>query len=353
MRGLVWHGASDLRLEEVPEPPAPRQGEVTVAVAYCGICGTDLQEYAQGPVMIRLEPHPLTGQAPPLILGHEFSGRVSATGPDVDTVRVGDRVTVDPCWRCGRCYWCLRGDYHICRLGGSVGLASDGALAPSVRVQAAGVVPLPDTVDDRAAALTEPLAVGLHAVGRGGVGLGDKILVLGFGPVGAAVLLAAQVAGAGQVFVSEPAEDRRQKSLELGATEAFDPKVTDIRREVYLRTERMGPDVVLDCTGLSDVVPLAVESARRGGRTVIVGVGHGRAPIEPMRLVLLEREIVGSLGYNHDLPRVVELIAVGRIDPAVLITDVVPLEEAIDGAFDALLKAPGKHVKILVDVGGA
>lgn len=353
MRALVWHAAKDLRLEEVSEPGDPGPGEAIVRVSYCGICGTDLHEYLEGPMMIRPQPHPLTGEEPPFVLGHEFSGTVAALGSDVDEVEIGDRVTVDPCWRCGRCYWCRRGDYHICRLGGSVGLASDGALAPAVRVPAAGLVPLPDTVDDRIAALTEPLAVGLHAVRRGDVQPGDRITILGFGPVGAAVLLAAIAMGATGVYVSEPRAGRRELAERLGATAAFDPGEVDVRREVYGRTGRIGPDVVFECTGRADLVPVAATSVRRGGRVVMVGIGHGTMELEPRQLILVERELVGSLGYNHDLPRIVELISSGRMDPSPLISDVVGLEDAIGGAFDALAGDPGDLMKVLVDVGGS
>lgn len=349
MRAIRWHGAGDLRLEDVPEPAAPGPGEALVEVSFCGICGTDLGEYTSGPVMIREGAHPLTGATPPMVLGHEFSGRVVALGPDLQGPAVGQRVTVDPCWRCGQCFWCRRGDYHICRYGGSVGLASDGALARQVLVPAAGLVPLPDAVDDAVAALTEPLAVGLHAVRRGGVQPGDRLLVLGMGPIGAAVLLAARASGATEVYVSEPSAGRRDLALRLGATEAFDPTAVDVRKETYLLAGRIGPDVVFECTGSPRLLPVAVSSARRGGRVVLVGIGHGAAEVEPGQVVPYEREVVGSLGYRHDLPSVVGLVAAGLIDPRPLITRTVPLEDAIEGAFDVLRDDRGEQMKILVD----
>ena len=179
MRAAVWHGPRDVRLQDVPEPGEPGPGQALVAVRFCGICGTDLHEFTEGPVLIRPGPHPLTGARPPLVLGHELSGTVVAVGAGGPGDLVGRRVTADPCWSCGTCFWCLRGDYHICRIGGSVGLASDGALAPLVLVPVQGLVPLPGTVSDQAAALAEPLAVALHAVRRGGVRVGDRALVLG------------------------------------------------------------------------------------------------------------------------------------------------------------------------------
>lgn len=355
MRAIVWHGKGDLRVDEVADPRDPAPGEAIVEVAYCGICGSDLHEYVEGPVMIRPGPHPLTGEAPPLALGHEFSGRIIALGPSGpgeegrDGPAIGTRVAVDPCWRCGSCYWCRRGDYHLCKVGGAVGLASQGAMARYVRVPAAGLVPLPDAVDDRAGALVEPLAVGLHAVLRSGIRSGDTVLVSGFGPIGASVLLNARAAGAGAVFVSEPHAARRTLAERMGATVAFDPGEVDVRREVFVATDRVGPDAVFDCTGVPALLPGAVDTVRKGGRVVVVGIGHGRAEIEPNRLALFEREVVGSLGYRHDLPRVVGLLAAGRLDPGPYVSAVVPLGAAVEGGFDVLL-ADRAQLKVLIDV---
>ncbi|HUZ51527.1 MAG TPA: alcohol dehydrogenase catalytic domain-containing protein [Streptosporangiaceae bacterium] len=350
MRAAVWHAAGDLRVQDVPEPGEPGPGQAVVAVSFCGICGTDLHEFTEGPVLIRPAEHPLTGHAPPVVLGHELSGTVVAVGPGGPGELEGRRVAVDPCWRCGTCYWCVRGDYHICRQGGSVGLASDGALAPLVTVPADGLVPLPDVVDDQMGALIEPLAVALHAVRRGGVGTGDRVLVLGAGPIGAAVTLAACAAGAAEVFVSDPVESRRARVLRLGASEVFDPQDTDVRREVFLRCGRVGPDVVFECTGVPRLIAQAVDAARRGGTIVPLGIGPGSAELRPISVTAFERTIVGSLGYNRDLPRVVDLVAAGRIDPRPLITSIVPLADVVRSAFGPLAAGAQDQLKILVDV---
>ncbi len=350
MRAAVWHAAGDLRVEDVPEPGDPGPGQAVVAVSFCGICGTDVHEFTEGPVLIRSSAHPLTGTDPPVVIGHEFSGTVVAVGHGGPAALAGRRVTVDPCWRCGTCYWCLRGDYHICRQGGSVGLASDGALAPLVTVPAEGLVPLPDAVDDLVGALAEPLAVALHAVRRGGVSIGDRVLVFGAGPIGAAVTLAARAAGAAEVFVTDPVATRRDRAIAVGAAEAFDPATADVRREVFLRCGRVGPDVVFECTGVPELVTEAVEAARRGGTVVLLGVGHGTAALRPVSVTAFERTIVGSLGYNRDLPRAIDLVASGIIDPKPLITSVVPLADVVSAAFAPLARGAGDQLKVLVDV---
>ncbi|TNC26534.1 alcohol dehydrogenase catalytic domain-containing protein [Amycolatopsis alkalitolerans] len=345
MRALRWHGRGDLRLEEVPEPPEPGPGQAIVEVAYSGICGTDLHEYRHGPNLIRTGPHPLTGLAPPFTLGHEFSGRVVALGGEVPGIGVGTRVAVDPCLRCGVCRWCRHGEYHICAKGGSLGLAADGAFAPLVTVPAEGLVPIPDGVSDRLAALAEPLAVGLHAVRRAAVQPGDHVLLLGAGPIGVAALLALKLAGAAGIYVSEPVPERARCAAELGATEVFDPGRTDVRREVFLRTGRVGPDVVVEATGLPELAELAVTTVRRGGRAVLAGISGGSASLPLTQIVPFERTVLGSLGYNFDIPRVLELIATARLDPSPLLTGVYPLARGLD-AFGEL--GSRHHLKILL-----
>lgn len=348
MQALRWHGRGDLRLDEVPEPGAPGPDEAVIEVAYTGICGTDLHEYLYGPNLIRTSPHPLTGQAPPITLGHEFSGRITALGRPVAGIDIGSRVTVDPCLRCGTCRWCTHGEYHICAKGGSVGLAAPGAFARWVTVPVDGLVPIPDPVPDEIAALAEPLAVGLHAVRRGGVQPGDNVLVLGAGPIGIAALLAVRLAGAAVIYVSEPRAERAERAASLGASEVFDPATTDVRREVFLRTGRVGPDVVVEATGLPALVELAVTTVRRGGRVVLAGISGGAAALPINQIVPFERTITGSLGYNFDIPRVLGLIAAGRLDPSPLLTGIYPLARGID-AFSELDTDRGRHLKILLD----
>ncbi|MFI6338925.1 zinc-binding dehydrogenase [Streptomyces sp. NPDC050535] len=347
MKALRWHGARDLRLEEVPDPPEPGPCEAVVDVSWCGVCGTDLHEFLEGPHMIRTGAHPLTGAAPPLALGHELSGTVSALGAEVPGVAVGDRVTADPVWSCGVCFWCVRGEYHICPRSGSVGLASPGAFADRVTVPLAGLTRLPDNVSDEMAAVAEPLAVGLHAITRGGVRPGDNVLVVGGGPIGFAVVLAARLAGAAGLYVSEPLKERRERLLELGVTEAFDPRETDVRREVFVRTGRIGPDVVVDATGVPALAAEAVATVRRGGRVVLAGVGHGKVEFDMGQLVFYERTVLGTLGYHHDIPRVIDLMSTGRLDASPLITGRLPLSEGA-AVFADLATDRARHLKVLL-----
>ncbi|GAB3378473.1 alcohol dehydrogenase catalytic domain-containing protein [Amycolatopsis echigonensis] len=350
MQALRWHAKGKLCLDDVGAPAAPKPGQAVIAVSFCGICGTDLHEFVHGPNLIRTGAHPLTGVKPPITLGHEMSGTVVALGSPVPGIEVGTRVAVDPCLRCGVCRWCLHGEYHICAKGGSVGLASDGGFASHATVPVEGLVPIPDGVSDQLAALAEPLAVGLHAIRRTTVQPGDNVLLLGAGPIGVAALLAAKLAGAAGIYVSEPVHARARTAAELGATEVYDPATTDVRREVFLRTGRVGPDVVVEATGRPELVQLAVTTVRRGGRAVLCGISGAETALPITQIVPFERTILGSLGYNHDIPRVLDLMATGRLDATPLLTGVRPLSAGAD-AFAELAADRGNHLKILLEPG--
>ena len=345
MKALQWHGAGDVRLTEV-DRPGLLPGTAIVKAAFCGVCGTDLHEYAHGPVMIRPGAHPLSGAAPPITLGHEFSGRVVEMNGEATGITVGTRVVADPCLRCGICRWCQRGDYHLCAIGGSIGLAADGGLAPYVRVPLIELHPIPDGVSDEHAALAEPLAVGLHAATRAEVCPGDNVLVLGAGPIGLAALIGARASGAAAVFVSEPNADRAKVALAIGATDVFDPTSEDVRSEVFKRTGRIGPDAVIDGTGRPEAIALGLSSVRRGGRVAVAGISPSELSFDLRQLVLYERTLVGSLGYNFDIPRVLELMASGLIDASRLVTDIRPLSAGIATLEE--LSSPNQHIKVLL-----
>lgn len=345
MKALRWHAAGDVRLEDV-DVPRRGAGQSLVEVKLCGICGSDLSEFRDGPRVIRRDMHPLTGQAPPVTLGHEFAGVVVESGED--GLPPGTRVTADACWRCGRCDACRTGDYHRCRYGGSIGLHSDGAFARHVVVPDYCLVPIDDGVPDEVAAQTEPFAVAMHALDRGHFRAAEDVLVLGFGPIGAAAALTARALGA-RVVVVEKDDRRFAAASDLGfeCLEAGD----DLARRARARIGGGGAHVVLDSTGVAAVLPQAVDAARRGGRIVLIGLGGPPAALQGDRLVLWERTITGSLGYRHDLPRVMRLFSEGVIDPTPLVSEIVPLAGAAD-VMHRLSSDPGGSIKTIVRTHG-
>jgi (R,R)-butanediol dehydrogenase/meso-butanediol dehydrogenase/diacetyl reductase len=348
MQAVRWHANRDVRVESVDLSLPLGPGMVEAEVAFCGICGSDVAEYAHGPFAIRERAHVLSGQQPPLTLGHEFSARVVAVGDGVDGVAEGDRVSADACWRCGHCDACLAGEYNRCPSSGSIGLASDGAFAARVRFPAYCAVPLPDEVSDRAGALLEPLAVGLHALDRVDARAGETVVVLGFGAIGACSAEVASAMGL-EVLVSEPAAERRARAEALGySVHAPEGEPRDVARSVRALTGG-GVQIVVDASGAPAALEAAPDMTLRGGRIAVVGLPKRPPVIDAARLVLYERSLVGSLGYAHDLPRAASMIAAGRLDPERLITKVIPLADT-PAELQRLADEPGADIKVLVDV---
>ncbi|MBX3567898.1 MAG: alcohol dehydrogenase catalytic domain-containing protein [Rhizobiaceae bacterium] len=352
MKALRFHAKRDLRLEEIAPPASPGPGEVVVAVSACGICGSDLHEYLDGPIFVAVEPHPLTGASAPLVLGHEFSGRLSAVGGAVGRFAKGDRVAILPHLNKAGDYFVRRGLGHISDTTALVGLSSAyGGMGEYAIVPQDNVVRLPDGVTDEQGALFEPMAVALNAVDRGGVFAGSSVLVTGAGPIGVLAAMAAKAAGASRVFVSEanPARRARLASLQLGY-EIVDPTQPDFASAVAGMTEEgLGVDVAIECAGHERALADCIRLARRGGTVVQVGI-FVDAPRVDMRLLVSKAvTLTTSWGFPITIgPRVVQMIASGQLQPEKIVTGRVRLSDAIAKGFDELARPDHDHLKVLI-----
>jgi (R,R)-butanediol dehydrogenase/meso-butanediol dehydrogenase/diacetyl reductase len=352
MRAARFHTARDIRIEDVPEPDG-RLGarEVLVRPRLCGICGTDLHEYLAGPIVTPAQPHALTGAVLPQILGHEFSADVVAVGSEVRQVRPADRISVMPLAYCGDCYFCRRGLNHLCSTMGCVGLSWDwGGFAKLAVIRDYQAWPLPDEVSYEQGALIEPAAVAAYGVSRGGVQAGDRVLVTGGGPIGALTVLAALAAGAGEVFLSEPNEQRARRAEALGAAAILNPLTVDIARELRERTDGLGVDVAIECAGNEPALRACLGAVRTRGVVAQVGLHVAAASFEPMALAERELSIVGTWAYSvHDWPRITSQVASGAFPVERVVSDRIALEETVSDGFDVLTDPAGDQVKILVD----
>jgi (R,R)-butanediol dehydrogenase / meso-butanediol dehydrogenase / diacetyl reductase len=353
MRAAVYHSKHDIRVEEVPEPGALGPREVRIRPFLCGICGTDLHEYAAGPIVIPTEPHPLSGAAAPQILGHEFAGEVLETGTEVTSARPGDRVSVMPLVYCGQCYYCLRGLNHLCPRMACTGLSwQGGGIARQVVVPDYQVAPLPDSVSDVQGALIEPAAVAAYGVDRTGLRAGDTILITGAGPIGALSALYAHAAGASQVFVSEPNAKRRDLLDALGVATVLDPSSVDVPGAVRELTGGIGADTAAECSGSEPGLNAALGAVRSHGTVTQVGLHVRPASIDPMALANRDLTLTGTWCYPvHDFPRVIALVAAGRYPVEEVLTEVIPLDDIVPRGFDRLLDPAGDAQKLLVSVG--
>ncbi|MER5673725.1 2,3-butanediol dehydrogenase [Pseudonocardia alni] len=349
MRALQYHGRGDVRLNDVAEPE-PRAGEVKIAVAATGICGSDIHEFRGGPIAIPMDAdHPLTGEHAPVTLGHEYSGTVVAVGEGVTDIAVGRRVAVSAVLRCGVCPSCTDGNPQLCSTLGFHGLSGGGGgFALFDTVPAYTVFELPDGMSDEVGALIEPLATGVHAVARSGIGPGGTALVLGGGPIGLTTVVAALAAGAEQVVVSEPSAARAAAAAALGATTVLDPRETDVVAAVRDLTGGRGVDASFDAAAATGTFDTALGAVRARGTVVNVAVWEAPTPLQPNALLFTEAVITGALAYTPaEFTRAVEIARDGRFDLASMVTRTIALDEAVDG-LASLAASPGDDIKVLV-----
>jgi threonine dehydrogenase-like Zn-dependent dehydrogenase len=355
MKAVEWEAPGRLRHVERPEPHA-EPGQAVVAVDACGICGSDLHSYRDG-----------WAASPGQVLGHEFVGTV-VEAPGVEGIAVDERVVVRPMIPCGECDACRRGDLQLCARGLELGIgyAFDGAFAERVLVPRAvvglTVFPLPDSVDDRAAALVEPLAVACHAVRRGPDPRGREALVLGAGTIGLGVAAFLRLGGA-SVTVVDPSPLRRKAAASLTgrpptdsatasapADRSLDPATAPgAVRTIDPTAEQPEPDsfdLVFECAGADSTMAAAVRAVRPGGTVVVSALFGRRVEISPDRFSVKEAALVGAFGYRDEFPEVIEALASGAIDAAALISHELPLDQ-IDEAFQIQADA-AESLKVLV-----
>jgi (R,R)-butanediol dehydrogenase/meso-butanediol dehydrogenase/diacetyl reductase len=348
MKALRWHRARDLRLVDLVEP-ALRPGEVRIRVAYCGICGSDLHEYVDGPHAIPIErPHPISGRYAPLTLGHEFCGVVVESADS--EVEVDRRVAIEPEYRCGQCQYCRLGQYNRCISMGFIGLMGDGGLAESVVVPGYSVHQLPDEVRFDQAAVLEPAAVALHAVRTSGLRAGDACAVFGMGPVGLLTVAMLRQCGAGEIIAVDVHANRLALAGAMGASQAVDASRVDSASAVFAATSGRGAAVAFEVAGSQATLDSTLACVRKGGEAVLVGL-MGKAQVDVFDIVNRELRLTGSVGYRDVFPTLIAWTARGLIDPSAIVTKKVSLAQAVAQGFDALI-ADKNQVKVLVEPNG-
>jgi L-iditol 2-dehydrogenase len=314
MRAAVLLGAGQVRLEE-RSAPQPGPGEVLVDVRSVGVCGSDVHYYEHGRIG-----HFVVDA--PLVLGHEAAGVITALGDGVSGLRVGQRVSVEPGVPDRSCPQCLAGRYNLCpdmRFFATPPI--DGAFAEQVVVHQAFAHPVPDSMSDDAAALLEPLSVGIWACRRGGVGPGSRVLVTGAGPIGLVAVQSALAFGATEVVVSDVNPARLELARSFGATE-----VVDARSSSVLDVAPAG--VLLECSGFPPAISEGIRALDRAGRAVLVGMGGDEVPLPLSVVQERELEVTGTFRYANTWPTAIALVSAGRVDLDRLVTGHYALAEA-------------------------
>lgn len=350
MKAALWYKKGDVRVEEIEEPKVV-EGAVKIKVKWCGICGSDLHEYLGGPIFIPVgQPHPLSGNTAPVVLGHEFSGEVVEVGQGVTRFKAGDRVVVEPIVACGKCPACKEGKYNLCESLGFHGLCgSGGGFAEYTVFPEEFIHKIPDNMSYEQAALIEPITVALHSLRMANFRTGDTALVLGSGPIGIATIECLKAAGAKQIIVLQRKSIRQEYAKRSGADVVLDPNEVDVAAEVKKLTNGVGVDTCFETTGAQIGFQTGIDSLKYDGTMVITSIWEKEISFNPNSLVFTEKKLVGTIAYRHEFPAVIAQMSDGRIKAEGYITSRISLDDIVEKGFGALTgPEKKKHVKIIV-----
>jgi 2-desacetyl-2-hydroxyethyl bacteriochlorophyllide A dehydrogenase len=335
MRCAVFHGPGDLRIEERRAPELAADDDVLLRVEAASICGTDLHILADPPG------HPATRGA---ILGHEYIGEVVEAGDAVQDLRGGDRVVVDPNITCGRCPYCRRGAPNLCLNMTTLGIFRDGGFAERNVAPARALYRISNQTPLEQAIFAEPLSCVLNAFGQAGVQMGDRVVILGAGPIGLLFLLLFRAGGAGRVGLVEISEQRARLAQASGADVVWNPRRADPAPQVQEWSGGLGADIVVDTVG--SLFAQALQLVRRGGRVVLFGMNQQASPaVSQYQITRHEISIVGTFIARRTFPQTVQTLESGRLPLEGLITHRIGLE-GIVGVLPAL--QAGEAVEVVI-----
>jgi 2-desacetyl-2-hydroxyethyl bacteriochlorophyllide A dehydrogenase len=340
MSALVWEAACQMTMRSAPLPPV-EPDEVLIQVAYAGICGSELSGYL-GHNALRV---------PPLVMGHEFSGKIVALGAQATThnsqLRVGQAVTVNPMVYCGECEFCRQGMNQLCSRRRLIGAHRPGAFADYVSAPAWMVLPLPSGLPLRDGALTEPVACAVRIARHAGQVAGETLLILGAGTIG---LLALQVLlshGAKQVFIADTQAERLEVAQAVGG-QALDPRQTDVVKTVRAASGGLGAAVSVDAVGKAVTREQCISATRPGGHMILSGLHEETSVIPAADVIRREITLHGSFCYTpDDFQQAARLLAQGqiRLDPWIVEA---PLAEGGTWFEQLSSEDPGKIAKVLL-----
>lgn len=337
MEASVFLGKQNIKTQHI-EIPVIGDYDVRIRVKAAGICGTDIHIFngEKGSAQV----------TPPVVLGHEFAGEVVEIGRKVSTVKVGNRITVDPNIYCGKCLYCKGGKRHLCNSLTAIGVNLNGGFAEYNMAPEKQVHVLEDDIDYVVGAMAEPLACCIHGVDLATIKAGDTVCIIGGGMIGQLMIQLAKLSGASNVILSEPVYERREIALKLGADYAYDPlnkNVDDLKRQLGIS----GVDVVIECAGVVPAIEQAFDLAKKGATIVLFSVpGVGvKFPLDLLDVFQKELTIKGSFVNPNTQQRAVNLINSGKVSIKPLITH----EYGLDEVENALQKqTENDSIKVII-----
>ena len=339
MKALVYYGPKNMKITDMPVP-RPKENEVQLKILYVGICGSDIHGYLG-----------TTGRRiPPMIMGHEFSAVVSECGSKVKNYKVGDRVTALPVIYCGTCSCCKAGFINACEnrkfMGG---MSENGVLVEYVCFHEKMLYKLPDSLDDKTAALIEPFAVAWHAVNRAEV-KGKNVMIAGAGTIGLFALKVARYLGAAKIAVTDLSEDRLAAAKKAGADILLNPGKVDLGKALENCGLRGCIDVTIEAVGITPTAQQTIDHVRNRGTVVWIGNSAKMIEINMQEIVTRELTVKGTFVYTQkDFEESIRLLGEGKLDMSGFISAVVGMDEA-EAMFKKLSEGDTSMVKVLVDV---
>lgn len=335
MKCVAIKDVKQFEIKNIEEPKANGK-DVIMSVKKTGICGSDIHYW-------------VSGSPKGLVMGHEYCGIVTDPGNRED-LKVGDRITALPVSPCGKCDACKSGNIQYCKETWShatgLSLTNPGALAPLMAVRPDMVIKVPENITDDEVAMTEPTAVGLHAVHLANIKVGDKVLVIGGGIIGLVSAMFAKMNGASLVVVSETNESRGEKAVKLNVADEW----IDAKNEKTVNILTLKEfDVVIECCGNAIAVNTALNVVKPGGTVVLVGVSMESINVYSILAVMRELTLKGAIAYTFDeFNTCLELMSKKQIDVLKFVDDIVSLEE-VQASYERLTSGVDGAIKILVD----
>lgn len=326
MKAIRMYAPRDLRLENVPIPRI-ENNEVLLKIMAVGVCGSDIPRINQyGAYIVPITP------------GHEFAGQIVETGPDVRNFKNGDRVVVAPLLPCFKCESCQQGNYSLCSDYKYFGSRNDGAFAQYLAVPEANLIKVADNVSYEAAATVDPLANALHGIKRGSFAEGDKVCVVGAGPIGLYAIQYTKAKGASKVVAVDISEDKLRVALDCGADVAIDGNAADVVDQIIEATDG-GADLCLDASGFPPAQHNAIMATGRHGRMVLLGISHQPLNLSEKcvdQIMRFEKKVIGSWNsFSKPFPgwewtHGAESLSDGTVDAEKIITHRLKLEDVPD-----------------------
>lgn len=315
MKAIMLTGLRKMEIREVPDPEIAGPGDVKIKMKVVGVCGSDIHYYLNGRIGSQIVDFPFT-------LGHEGAGEVVETGAGVRGVKPGDRIAIEPAMPCMECDQCVAGRPHTCRKLRFLGCPgqAEGCLSEYIVMPESSCFPVPDNMSYDEAVISEPLAIGVYSVRQALPVKGISAGVLGFGPIGMSVMLAAIAGGADRVFATDKINGRVKMASKTGAVWSGNPDAEDVVGKIIER-EPGGLDVIFECCGSQEAMDQAVDLVKPGGRIMIVGIPEfDKWSFSADKIRRKEIRLINIRRQNHALEETLELLSSERIDIKPMIT---------------------------------